>query len=149
MISSFMRGGFLSEIQLYNHQFSWRRHDMETLSALLVLYVGNPLVTGGLPSQRTSNAIFDSFVVVRPKKLLNEQSSCPFLFKKIHLMMSSAMLWPFYPASLRASKELRFCCRNTSDAPLRHCGYGWNPLCLLTHTCVSEWDVSISSTSHS
>ena len=37
-----------------NNITSWR-HDRETLSALLSFDEGNPLVTGGCPSQRTSN----------------------------------------------------------------------------------------------
>ena len=32
-------------------------HALETLSALMALCVGNPLVTGGFPSQRASNAV--------------------------------------------------------------------------------------------
>ena len=35
---------------------TWRRHDMDTLSALLALCEGNPPVTGGFLSQRASNA---------------------------------------------------------------------------------------------
>ena len=31
---------------------SWWRHQMKTFSALLALHEGNPLITGGLPSQR-------------------------------------------------------------------------------------------------
>ena len=37
-----------------NH--AWWRHDMETIFALLALCEGNPSVTDGFPSQRTSNA---------------------------------------------------------------------------------------------
>ena len=44
----------------------------ETLSALLALCEGNPPVTGGFPSQRTSNADFD----VTVNKRLNKQLSC-------------------------------------------------------------------------
>ena len=36
----------------YTALFSWWRHQMETLSALLTLCGGNPPVTGGFPSQR-------------------------------------------------------------------------------------------------
>ena len=35
---------------------TWWCHDLEMLSALLALCVGNPPVTGGFPSQRTRNA---------------------------------------------------------------------------------------------
>ena len=34
---------------------SWWRHGMETLSALLALCEGNPLVTGGFPSHKVNN----------------------------------------------------------------------------------------------
>ena len=36
-------------------KMSWDRHDIESLSTLLILCKGNPLVTSGLPSQRTRN----------------------------------------------------------------------------------------------
>ena len=36
--------------------YSWWRHGMETLSALLALCGGNPPVTGGFPSQRAGDA---------------------------------------------------------------------------------------------
>ena len=39
---------------------AWRLHDMKTLSALLALCDGNPLFTGGFPSQRASD--FDFFL---------------------------------------------------------------------------------------
>ena len=34
----------------------WRYHDMKTLSALLAIREGNPLVTGSFPSQKVSDA---------------------------------------------------------------------------------------------
>ena len=40
---------------LFSHR-TWWRHDMEAFSATLALCEGNPLVIGGFPSQRTSNA---------------------------------------------------------------------------------------------
>ena len=36
--------------------FAWRHHNMETLSALLDLFQGNPPVTSVLPSHRARNA---------------------------------------------------------------------------------------------
>ena len=36
--------------------FSWGRHDLENIYALLALCEGNPQVTGGILSQRASNA---------------------------------------------------------------------------------------------
>ena len=35
-------------------------HDMETISALQVLCVGNPPITDGFPSQKVSNTEFDA-----------------------------------------------------------------------------------------
>ena len=45
---------------LANTMNTWWRHQMETISALLVLCKGNPPVTGGFPSQRP---VLQSFVV--------------------------------------------------------------------------------------
>ena len=56
-------------------KLTWRRHDMETLSALMVICEGNPLVTGRFSAQRVSNVIFDVFFDVNPKRLLNKQWS--------------------------------------------------------------------------
>ena len=42
----------------FRSHIPWRRHDMETLSALLALCEGNPTVIGGFPSRRASNADF-------------------------------------------------------------------------------------------
>ena len=46
-----------------------RRHQMETISALLALCEGNPPVTGGFPSQRYSNTAFDVFDAGFSKRL--------------------------------------------------------------------------------
>ena len=37
----------------------WRRHQMETFSALLAICVGNPSITGEFPSQRPVTRSFD------------------------------------------------------------------------------------------
>ena len=52
----------------------WRNYT-KTLSALLAHCDGNPPVTSGFPSQRTSNACFHVFNVSQDKRL-NKQSSC-------------------------------------------------------------------------
>ena len=53
----------------------WWRHDMETFSVLLSSC--ERMVTGGFPSQNTSNVwSFDVFFIVNLKKLLKKQSSC-------------------------------------------------------------------------
>ena len=51
---------------------AWGCHAMGTLSALLALCEGNPPVTGGFPSQRTSDAEL-CFFVPSLNKLLNKQ----------------------------------------------------------------------------
>ena len=43
--------------------FIWWRHQMETFSALLVLYEWNPPVTGRFPSQRPVTRSFDVFLM--------------------------------------------------------------------------------------
>ena len=53
---------------------SWWRHQMETFSALLALWQGNPPVTGGFPSQRPVMRNFHVFFDLRLKKRLNKQS---------------------------------------------------------------------------
>ena len=40
---------------------TWRRHQMETFSALLVICAGNSSVTGDFPSQRPVTRSFDAF----------------------------------------------------------------------------------------
>ena len=52
----------------------WWRHPMEAVSALRALCEGNPPVTIGFPSQRTSNAGFDAFFDIILNKRLNKQS---------------------------------------------------------------------------
>ena len=49
------------------HPRTWRRHDMEMLSALLALCEGNPPVTGGFPSQWPVMRILVSFLGVLDK----------------------------------------------------------------------------------
>ena len=49
---------FLIELETLS---AWRRHQMETFSALLALWEGSPLVTGGLPSQRPAAWSFEIF----------------------------------------------------------------------------------------
>ena len=64
---------------------AWWRHQMETFSALLVLYAGNSPVTGEFPAQRPVTRSFDVFFDLRLNKRLSKQSwgwwfetpSCP------------------------------------------------------------------------
>ena len=61
---------------LYMHAYHkpWWRHQMETLSALLVLCVGNSPVTGEFPSQSPVTRNCDVFFDLRPNKRLSKQS---------------------------------------------------------------------------
>ena len=54
--------------------YTWRRHHMETFSALLVLCTGNSPVTGQFPSQRPVTRSFGVFFDLRPNKRLGKQS---------------------------------------------------------------------------
>ena len=50
--------------------------EMEIFSALLNLYEGNLLVTGGFPSQRPATRSFDAFFYLRLNKRLTKQLRC-------------------------------------------------------------------------
>ena len=65
-----------TELKQNAHHCSWRRHQMETCSALLALCEGNPPVTGGFPSQRPVTRSLDAFFDVRLNKGLSKQSRC-------------------------------------------------------------------------
>ena len=54
--------------------YTWWRHQIETISALLALCVGNSPVTGEFPSQRPVTRGFDIFFDLRPNKRLSKQS---------------------------------------------------------------------------
>ena len=53
---------------------AWRRHQMETFSALIDLYAGNSLVTGELPSERPVARNFNVFFDLSLNKRLSKQS---------------------------------------------------------------------------
>ena len=53
---------------------SWRRHQMETFSALLAICAGNSPVSGEFPAQRPVTRSFDIFFVVRLIKRLSKHS---------------------------------------------------------------------------
>ena len=55
-------------------KFSWWRHQMETLSALLAICVGNSPVTGKFPAQRPVTRSYDVFFDLRLSKRLSKQS---------------------------------------------------------------------------
>ena len=53
---------------------SWRRHQMETFSALLAICAGNSLVPGEFPAQRPVTRSFDVFIDLRLINRLSKQS---------------------------------------------------------------------------
>ena len=53
---------------------SWRRHQMETFSALVAVCAGNSPVPGEFPAQRPVTWSFDAFFDLRLSKRLNKQS---------------------------------------------------------------------------
>ena len=57
--------------QRFSNRFSWWRHQMEKISALLVFCAGNSPVTGEFPAQRPVRQSFDVFFDLR----LNQQLS--------------------------------------------------------------------------
>ena len=71
------KASHLSQIFYYiaNH-ISWWRHEIETLSMLLALCEGNPLVFGVFSSQRPVMQSFDVFSDLCLKKWLSKQSRC-------------------------------------------------------------------------
>ena len=54
--------------------YSWWRHHMETISALLAFYTGNSPVTGEFPAQRPVTRSFDVFFDLRLNERLSKQS---------------------------------------------------------------------------
>ena len=64
----------LKMFRIHQYVESWRRHQMETYSALLALCVGDSLVTGEFPSQRPVTLSFDVFFDLRPNKRFSKQS---------------------------------------------------------------------------
>ena len=58
----------------YGFVMTWWLHQMETFSALLALWDGNPPITGGFPSQRPVTRSFDVFFELRLNKRFSKQS---------------------------------------------------------------------------
>ena len=56
------------------YYFTWWRHQMETLSALLAICAGNSSVPGEFPAQRPVTRGFDVFFDLHPNKRLSKQS---------------------------------------------------------------------------
>ena len=53
---------------------TWRRHQMETFSALLAICAGNSPVSGEFPAQRPVTRSFDVFFDLCPNKRLSNHS---------------------------------------------------------------------------
>ena len=60
--------------QFHPYPSAWWRHQMETISALLALCVGNSPVTGEFPAQRPVTQSFYVFSYLRLNKRLSKQS---------------------------------------------------------------------------
>ena len=65
---------YLFALSIISRHATWWRHKMETFSVWLSLGEGNPLVTGGFPSQRPVTRSLDIFFDLRPNKRLSKQS---------------------------------------------------------------------------
>ena len=101
---------------------SWWHHQMETFSALLVLYAGNSPVTGEFPAQRPVTQSFDVFFDLRLDKRLSKQSgrwwfettSCP-LWRHCNYISPGANSCGASPCKNGGS------CRNVLDHYLCEC----------------------------
>ena len=56
--------------------YTSKSHQMETFSAVLALFEGNPPIIGEFPSQRSVTRSLDVFFDVRLRKRLSKQSIC-------------------------------------------------------------------------
>ena len=56
--------------------YSWWRHQMETIFALLALFTGNSPITGEFPSERPVTRSFDVSFDLRLNKRLSKQPRC-------------------------------------------------------------------------
>ena len=68
-------------------EMSWWRHQMETFSGLLVLWEGNPPVTGGFPPQRPVMWSFDVFFDA--EQTAKQTIRTPVIWDAIALIMAS------------------------------------------------------------
>ena len=63
----------ISKFDTSEWEWSWRRHHMETFSALLTICAGNSAATGEFPAQRLLTRSFDVFFDLRLNKRLSKQ----------------------------------------------------------------------------
>ena len=69
------------------------RHEMDWLSALLALCVGNPWVIGGFPSQRTSAANL-MFLQCLPDQTVEQTLECPVIWHDMTLISYAIAVMP-------------------------------------------------------
>ena len=67
-------GSLHNGLVMWNSDYTWWRLQMEAFFALLVLCVGTPHATCGIPSQRPVTRSFDVFFDLRVNKRLSKQS---------------------------------------------------------------------------
>ena len=89
--------------------FPWRRHQMETFSALLAICAGNSPVPGEFPTQRQVTQSFDVFFDVCPNKRLTKHSwgwwvetPSPSLWRHCHAIYMVSLPYSL-PKTLRLS----------------------------------------------
>ena len=71
--SSFMSQYIVSNMLQSYLSYSWWRHQMKTISALLAICAGNSPVPGEFPAQRPVARSFDVYFDLRPNKRLSKQ----------------------------------------------------------------------------
>ena len=97
---------------------AWSRDQMETFSALLALCEGNPLVTGGFPSQRPVTWNFDIFFDLCLNKRLSKQSWGWWFWDAITLIMTS-LQWVWNVAKVFLMPDITSAMTRTSCYILR------------------------------
>ena len=85
---------------------TWWRHQMETLSALLVLCERNPSVTGRLPSQKPVTRSFDVFFDLRLNKRLSKQLSAVDLRRHCAHYVVTVMTWTMVSTRLAVEQTI-------------------------------------------
>ena len=108
---------------------SWRRHQMETFSALLVLREGNSSVTVGIQSQRPVARSFLVFVDLRLNKNLSKQSEMPVIWDAIAFIMTSL--------SCTLSKP-NYCVISVFRYPARRLAMFMRPCCGAQFVCIND-----------
>ena len=129
-----------SKVKLINTRvnivIAWWRHQMETFSALLGLYVGNSPVTGEFPSQRPVTWSFDVFVDLCQHNRLSKQSRRWWFERESH------SLWRHCNVSDISTQNIYtvFLIKVSRMKTLQHNLTCWCLMCnLLMTTVVYDW----------